>query len=67
MNLDTVSTEMRLQQLAGKEAILQTWETMTDQEIQDREHEYLLGLKKRIRTVRNYLLFRGRDRKATEL
>ena len=67
MNLDTVSTEMRLQQLAGKEAILQTWETMTDQEIQDREHEYLLGLKKRIRTVWNYLLFRGRDRKATEL
>ena len=66
MNLDTVSTEMRLQQLAGKEAILACWMEQPD-EVQMREHEYLIGLKKRIRTVRNYLLFRGRDRKATEV
>ena len=45
-------------QYYGKEALLKTWEEQPMQ-LQAEEHEYLLGLKVRIRMVRNYILHRS--------
>lgn len=50
-------THMRIEQLQGKEALLQTWE-MQSEEIRFREHDYLLELRKTIRQVRNYIVHR---------
>jgi len=58
MNLETQSTEARIEQLQGKEAILHTWEAMP-KDIQINERSYLRGLKERVRQVRNYILHRA--------
>ena len=58
MNPETQSTEARIEQLQGKEAILHTWE-QTTKDLQVKEREYLKGLKERVRQVRNYILHRA--------
>jgi len=58
MNLETQSTEARIEQLQGKEAILHTWESMP-KDVQINERSYLRGLKERVRQVRNYILHRA--------
>ena len=59
MNLETQSTEARIEQLQGKEAILHTWEKFASKDLQIRERSYLKGLKERMRQVRNYILHRA--------
>jgi len=58
MNPETQSTEKRIEQLQGKEALLNTWEEMP-KDFQVSERTYLRGLKERVRQVRNYILHRA--------
>ena len=51
-------TEKRVETYYGKNDLLRTWE-LADENVQYRNHTYLLGLKKRVRENRNYLLHRG--------
>ena len=51
-------TYQRVEQYYGLAALLNTWETQPD-EIQIREHDYIIHLRARVRTVRNYLLHRA--------
>jgi len=47
--------QARVQQFYGLQALLQTWES-TDDDTQARNYAYIIRLRARVRTVRNYIL-----------
>ena len=51
-------TQKQIETYYGKEALRATWE-MQSIEVQQENHGYIIGLHKRIRNVRNYLLHRA--------
>ena len=51
-------TEKRVETYYGKNDLLRTWE-LAEANVQIRNHDYLLGLKKRVRENKNYLLHRA--------
>ena len=51
-------TEKRVETYYGKNDLLRTWE-LAESNVQIRNHDYLLGLKKRVRENKNYLLHRA--------
>jgi hypothetical protein len=51
-------TEKRIQQYYGMEALLRTWE-LESQDVQIREHDYLLELRRKLRNVKNYIAHRA--------
>jgi len=64
-NPDGRDTHTRIEQLHGKEALLQEWEQEAPDELRIAEKEYIQGLRKRAAQVRNYILHRkdvGSDR-----
>jgi hypothetical protein len=62
MNPKTQKTQERIRQLQGKEALLSEWEQQPE-DVLIANHDYIVGLKVRIRSVRNYILHR-RDKEA---
>jgi hypothetical protein len=56
-NPDGRDTPTRIEQLHGKEALLQEWE-LAPVELRVTEKEYIQGLRKRAAQVRNYILHR---------
>ena len=52
-----VATADLVQQYEGKQALLQTWESLRA-ETQLQENDYIIALKSRLQHVRNYLLHR---------
>lgn len=52
-------TMKRIETYEGKNDLLRTWEIFASTDAQIREHDYLLGLKKRVRENKNYLLHRA--------
>jgi len=54
---DAMPTELRIEQYYGKNAILQEWEAAPE-DLQVKEHEYLLDLRRRLRMHRNYITHR---------
>ena len=55
-------TQERVEQYYGLEALLRTWELESD-DVQIKNHDYLLELRRRLRTVKNYIMHRA-DAKA---
>jgi len=51
-------TAERIDEYLGVRELLRTWELQPD-DVQCREHDYILRLRKRERTVRNYLSHRA--------
>jgi hypothetical protein len=51
-------TQKVIEQYYGMEALLRTWELEPD-EVQIREHDYLLGLRRKLRNVKNYIAHRA--------
>lgn len=51
-------TEQRIQQYMGKVALLESWESQSDQ-VQADNHAYIIGLRATVRNVKNYLLHRA--------
>lgn len=51
------NTEIRIEQLKGKEELLKEWEAMPE-DVQIREHDYIMELRQSIRQIRNYILHR---------
>jgi len=62
MSKKDLSTEQRIEQLQGKEALLKTWEQLPATKLID-NREYVRELRSRTRQVRNYILNRA-DRQA---
>jgi hypothetical protein len=54
-----VRTQDRINTYLGKNAIRLTWETCASERLQEREHNYLLGLRKRVRENKNFLMNRA--------
>lgn len=52
-------TQERIEQYHGKLALHETWEKCASAELQSREHEYILSLRRQIRNVKNYILHRA--------
>ena len=52
-------TAERIDVYLGKAAILRMWEEKASEDLQTREHDYLLGLRKRVRVNHNYLANRS--------
>ena len=51
-------TIKRIEQYNGVTALLATWEAQPD-EVQSNNHDYIVQLRAKVRTVRNYLLNRN--------
>lgn len=51
-------TRLRVEQYYGKVAILNTWESQSD-EVQSRNHAYIIRLRAEIRQIRSYVLHRA--------
>jgi hypothetical protein len=51
-------TQQRVEQYYGKVALLATWENQPD-DVQIRNHSYLLALRREIRNVKNYIMHRA--------
>ena len=51
-------TAKRVEEYYGLDALIRTWEATSD-EVQIREHDYILELRRRHRNVRNYIQHRG--------
>lgn len=55
-------TLKRIEQFQGKVALLKTWEAQPE-DVQIENHDFIIGLRNRVRNIRNYLLHRA-DAKA---
>lgn len=51
-------TEQLISTYHGKLALLETWEAQSE-EVQIREHAYILGQRKQVRNLRNYIAHRS--------
>lgn len=51
-------TQDRISQYYGKVALLNTWEKQPAG-VQDRNHDYLLELRRQIRNIKNYVMHRA--------
>jgi len=51
-------TARRVEEYYGLDALIRTWEAASD-EVQIREHDYILELRRRLRNVKNYIQHRG--------
>ena len=49
----------RIETYLGKSALQETWDRYASQELQIEEHDYILGLRKRVRENRNYVAHRN--------
>lgn len=58
-----LTTEKRVEQYHALHALLSTWEKQPN-DVQIKNHDYLLGLRARVRNVRNYVIHR-KDANAT--
>jgi hypothetical protein len=55
-------TQERVEQYYGLEALIRTWDLQPD-EVQIKNHDYILKLRAKLRNVKNYVLHRS-DAKA---
>ena len=51
-------TARRVEEYYGLDALIRTWEATSD-EVQIREHDYILELRRRLRNVKNYIAHRA--------
>ena len=51
-------TQERVDQYYGLEALLRTWELESD-DVQIKNHDYLLELRRKLRNVKNYIMHRA--------
>ena len=51
-------TLRRVEEYYGLDALIRTWEATSD-EVQIREHDYILELRRRLRNVKNYIAHRA--------
>ena len=51
-------TRVQIERYYGVAALLATWETQPA-EVQERNHDYIIALRAKVRNVRNYLLNRN--------